>query len=117
MIKAQKYTLMGCPCYAVIGDSVELDIYSLAKNTPASYSVAINAEKILKYSKDSELKKIINESSYPYPDGAGAVLSLKWLFAASSEKINMPIKALEVANEKGLSVCLIGAKEDINTAE
>lgn len=110
-----KVKIMGCPCYAVSEDTIEEQILHFIDNDICGYSVAINAEKIKKYKEDEQLKNIIDESIYPYPDGAGAVLGIKWLFGLRSEKINMPIRALEVANKNSLKVFVIGAKEDVHS--
>jgi N-acetylglucosaminyldiphosphoundecaprenol N-acetyl-beta-D-mannosaminyltransferase len=101
--------IMGCPCAAIS----EKDIFNLFDNyhLTKGYTVALNAEKILKYRTDESLRNIINQSILPYPDGSGAVLGLKWLHSMSSEKINMPILALEYANLNRLDAFIVGASE------
>ena len=111
----RQVSLMGCPCFAVSEKTLEQQIMYFVENKIQGYSVAINAEKILKYKKYKELKSVIDNSVYPYPDGAGAVLSIKWLHNLSSEKINMPIRVLEIANDNRLSVFIIGAQAEVHT--
>lgn len=112
--KLPKVKIMGCPCFAVSEDTLEQQLMHFIDNDTCGYSVAINAEKIQKYKKDSKLKEVIDGSIYPYPDGAGAVLGIKWLHNLASEKINMPIRTLEMANNNNLKVFIIGAKEHIH---
>lgn len=114
MADLDKVKMMGCPCFAVSEDTLEQHLMHFIDNNICGYSVAINAEKIQKYKKDIELKKIIDSSIYPYPDGAGAVLGIKWLHNLASEKINMPIRVLEIANKNRLKVFIIGAKENVH---
>lgn len=106
--------IMGCPCFAVSEDTLEQQLMHFIENDICGYSVAINAEKIQKYKKDTQLKEVIDGSIYPYPDGAGAVLGIKWLESLASEKINMPIRVLEIANKNKLKVFIVGAKKDVH---
>lgn len=106
-----KYSILGCPCFAVNEDDAVDHILSIVESSQAGYSVAINAEKIWRYGKDVEFTSIVDKSVFPYPDGAGAVLGLKWLHGIKSQKNNMPIKALEAANKGGLKTFIIGANE------
>jgi len=111
-IALQKVTTMGCPCYAVSEATLEQQLLHFVEQNIAGYSVAINAEKIHKYNTSTSLRQVIDDSVYPYPDGAGAVLALKWLHGLSAEKINMPIRVLEIANKYKLSVFVVGAKAE-----
>lgn len=114
MADLNQVKLMECPCFAVSEDTLEQQLMHFVDNNVYGYSVAINAEKIHKYKTNNELKRVIDSSIYPYPDGAGAVLAIKWLHNLSSEKINMPIRVLEVANKNKLKVFIIGAKENVH---
>lgn len=107
----KKHSILGCPCFAVNEDDAVDHILSIVESSQAGYSVAINAEKIWRYGKDVEFTSIVDKSVFPYPDGAGAVLGLKWLHGIKSQKNNMPIKALEAANKGGLKTFIIGANE------
>lgn len=106
--------ILDCPCVPLIEADVECILMGLIEDNMPGYTVAINAEKILRYSQDHELRKVIDESVLPYPDGSGAVLGLRWLHGQMSEKINMPIKALEIASKFGLKTFIIGAKPDVH---
>lgn len=106
--------IMGCPCASIDERSI-FDF--LSSNIGCKgYTVAINAEKILKYQSDIELQNIINGSLLPYPDGAGAVIGLKWLHSLHSEKINMPILSLEYANQNNVKTFIVGASDEVHDA-
>ncbi|MBE0376708.1 hypothetical protein PPRY_a2655 [Pseudoalteromonas prydzensis ACAM 620] len=105
---------MGCPCFAATESTLEKQLMYFVENKIHGYSVAINAEKIQSYKSNIELRKVIDNSLYPYPDGAGAVLAIKWLHNLVSEKINMPIRVLEIANKNKLKVFIIGAEADVH---
>lgn len=106
--------IMGCPC-APIDERKIFDFFSSNIGCKA-YTVAINAEKILNYQSDTELRNIINGSLLPYPDGAGAVIGLKWLHSLRSEKINMPILSLEYANQNNVKTFIVGASDEVHVA-
>lgn len=108
------YQLMRCPCYAVTEQNIADYIMQFVQADKAGYAVAINAEKIYRFLENETLNTTINGSVFPYPDGAGAVLGLKLLHSAKSEKINMPIRALETANANGLKVFIAGAKAEVH---
>lgn len=110
-----KSEILGCPCYPISESSVEEYLLKCINSGIAGYSVAINAEKILNFSKNNALNQIINNSVLPYPDGAGAVLGLSLLHGLQSEKINMPIRALELANKYQLETFIVGAAESIHS--
>ena len=113
-VNLPKVTMMGCPCFAVSESTLEKQLMHFINNSISGYSVAINAEKIQKYKSDPQLRNVIDSSIYPYPDGAGAVLGIKWLHNLASEKINMPIRVLEIANKNSLAIFIVGAKEHIH---
>jgi N-acetylglucosaminyldiphosphoundecaprenol N-acetyl-beta-D-mannosaminyltransferase len=106
-----KHSILGCPCFAVNEDDAVDHILSIVDSSQAGYSVAINAEKIWRYGKDIEFTRIVDNSVFPYPDGAGAVLGLKWLHGIKSQKNNMPVKALEAAHKASLKTYIVGANE------
>jgi N-acetylglucosaminyldiphosphoundecaprenol N-acetyl-beta-D-mannosaminyltransferase len=106
------YAIFDCPCYPVTEANIDEAILSMVERDQAGYAVAINAEKIHRFQEDNVLRQTINNALFPYPDGAGAVLGLKLLHKMSSEKINMPIRALETANKHRLKVFIVGAKPD-----
>lgn len=109
------YKILGCPCRPYDTDEeISADLVNLINQNKGGYSVAINAEKILKYSENNELKQIINSASLCYPDGAGAVLGLKWLYGRKTHKINFPIVSLQTAERERWPIFILGTQEDIN---
>jgi N-acetylglucosaminyldiphosphoundecaprenol N-acetyl-beta-D-mannosaminyltransferase len=106
--------VMGCPCAPIHERNVS---GFFSKNIGGKgYTVAVNAEKVLKYQSDVELQNIVDGSLLPYPDGAGAVLGLKWLHGLRSEKINMPILSLEYAHQNNVKTFIVGASDEVHSA-
>jgi N-acetylglucosaminyldiphosphoundecaprenol N-acetyl-beta-D-mannosaminyltransferase len=111
----KKYEILNVPCFRVTSkDEIKNYIIKLIENKIGGYSVAINAEKIMMYSKDEEIKKIIDNSILPIPDGAGAVLGFKFLYKLYCIKVDLPRLILEIANENKYKLFILGAKEEVN---
>ncbi len=110
-MQRQRYKILGCPCVGMRESDAIEQIVSFVRSNKAGYTVAINAEKIWRYQFDRELRSVIDKSILPYPDGAGAVLALNWLHDIYSEKVNMPVKALEAADRYALKTFIVGANE------
>ncbi len=116
MLRVKKYRILGCPCVPI--DSIESanKLLTAAVNAKAyGYSVAINAEKIMLYRRDSQMCEAMEQSSLPFSDGAGAVLALKWLHGKRSLKLDLPKTALNLANEKKWSLFVLGSREEVNS--
>src|SRR4030042_794827 len=102
MLRTGKYRLLGCPCIPIDSIDAAHKLLTEIVNTKVyGYSVAINAEKIMRYRRDPELCAAIEQSSFPFSDGAGAVLAFKWLYGKRSVKLDLPKTALELANANG----------------
>jgi N-acetylglucosaminyldiphosphoundecaprenol N-acetyl-beta-D-mannosaminyltransferase len=111
----EKHSLMGAKCLCVENiEQIKDYVSELIEQKKGGYSVAINAEKIMMYRKNPEMSKIIDASVLPTPDGAGAVIAMKWLYGKKCMKLNLPKTIYELSNEKGYSVFILGAKEEIN---
>ena len=108
----RKYRVLACPCMGVSESESYAYLRSLLESNQSGYTVAINAEKILKYSADPAFREILENSIFPYPDGSGAVLGLRWLHAKRVKKVNMPVMALKAANEMRVPTFIIGATAD-----
>ena len=108
---------LGCPCIPLdsLGDA-HRQITDLVNTGVCGYSVAINAEKIMLHKRDPGLCEAIEQSSFPYPDGAGAVLALKWLYGKRSIKLDMPKVTLYLANANGWRLSVLGSREEVNRA-
>jgi len=115
MINAHKYRLLGCPCVPVDSiDTANQLLTELVNEGVYGYSVAINAEKIMRYKSDTELRESIDQSSLPYPDGSGAVLALKWLYKKKGVKVDMPKAVLALADINKWRLFILGAQEEVN---
>jgi len=111
----EKYNLMGAQCLCVENvQQIKNHISKLIEQKKGGYSVAINAEKIMMYNRNSEMKRTIDEAILPTPDGAGAVIAMKWLHGKKSIKLDLPRTIFEVANEKSFKLFVFGSKEDVN---
>jgi N-acetylglucosaminyldiphosphoundecaprenol N-acetyl-beta-D-mannosaminyltransferase len=111
----KKYNIMGASCFQVISvNDAKLYIQHLISINSGGYSTAINAEKIMMYSKDSEMKSIIDRSTLPIPDGSGAVIGFKFLYGLNCIKLNLPKIIFELANDEKYKVFILGSLEEIN---
>lgn len=109
--------ILGCPCipFESIDNCREL-LLRIIKSRSGGYSVAINAEKIMRFRNDPVMRSVIEHSVLPVPDGSGAVLGLRWLHSRRSIKLDLPRLALEVANAGMSRLFVAGSHEDVNSA-
>jgi len=115
MLRTEKYRLLGCPCIPIDSIDAAHKLLTEVVNTEGyGYSVAINAEKIILYKRDTELCETFEQSSFPFPDGAGAVLALKWLHGKRSVKLDLPKAALDLANANRWRLFVLGSQEEVN---
>lgn len=109
------FKILGAQCLAVESvEQIQEYISGLIKKGQGGYSVAINAEKIMMYSRNAQMREVIDNSLLPTPDGAGAVLGMKWLYGKKCMKLNLPRSVFELANEKKYRLFILGSKEDVN---
>jgi N-acetylglucosaminyldiphosphoundecaprenol N-acetyl-beta-D-mannosaminyltransferase len=114
-MKMIKKTILSCPSLQVetLIDLKEY-IYELNKKGIGGYSVAINAEKIMMYRSNHEMRTSIDGSILPSPDGVAVVLGYKWLYGVQTLRVDLPNTILDLANEKKLRLFILGAKEEVN---
>jgi N-acetylglucosaminyldiphosphoundecaprenol N-acetyl-beta-D-mannosaminyltransferase len=115
MLKKETYNLLGCPCISI--DSVDTANELLTEAVTSGvygYSVAINAEKIMRNKSDAQLCEAIEQSSFPFSDGAGAVIALRYLHGIRSVKLDLPKTALNLANTNGWKLFVVGSHEEVN---
>ena len=111
----EKYRILGAPCLLVESiDEAKTYIRDIIEGGTGGYSVAINAEKIMMYTKQPEMKIVMDDSVLPTPDGAGAVLGFKFLYGKRSIKLDLPKTIFELADKEKYSIFVFGAKEDNN---
>lgn len=80
--------------------------------------VVINASKVNLMERDEELREIVNACPLINADGASIVWAAKQLGVPLKERvtgIDLFLKLVELSNEKGYSIYLFGAKEEIVT--
>lgn len=109
------YKVLGVNCYQFnsISDAKAF-IKDIIISEDGGYSVAINAEKIMMYSKDINFRAIIDHSILPIPDGSGAIIGMKILYNIDSIKLDLPKAIFECANENKFSLFVLGATEKVN---
>lgn len=113
----QRYDLLNTPCLHIQNEQqAKQYIESLVTNGTGGYSVAINAEKIMLYNNDKTMKQLIDKALLQTPDGAGAVLAMKWLYGRNAVKLDLPRLMLQIADEHKLKLFILGAVEEVNAA-
>lgn len=80
----------------------------LAKNGRKGFSVALNAEKLIRLHNDKSFRHVVSNATFLVVDGAGAKLWLKRNFGTTSVKIDFPKYVFNVANCESLSVGVLG---------
>jgi len=112
---AREYALLGvsCTAYASHGAAVA-HVRTLIEGGARGYTVAINAEKIVRSQDDPAFRQLVEKAALRVPDGAGAVLALRLLCRVRSAKIDFPRAVLEAVAELGgrARMAVIGATED-----
>ena len=110
-----EYPLMGVSCASFADQRAAVDhLKTLVRAGTSGYTVAINAEKIVRCREDTQFRALVQNAVIKVPDGAGAVLALRVLNGVRSMKINFPQAALISADELGEScrLAVIGASEE-----
>lgn len=90
-------------------DGVAKNFLSLCLNKGrlSGYSVALNAEKIIRMYDDAEFRDLVQKANLLIYDGVACKLWLRcWgaVITTGMKKTNLPIIALELANEQSVSV-------------
>lgn len=91
-------------------------VEEIIKRRKPTQHVVINASKINLMQKDKELTNIVNTCPIINADGASIVWAAKVLGVPVKERvtgIDLFLKLMQVANEKGYKVYLFGAKEEV----
>ncbi len=78
------------------------------------FSVALNAEKIIRISEDSAFKGVVSNSVFPYVDGIAVNWFLKKKGQKKTSKLNLPVLSLRFSNKNSLRVCIVGATKQNN---
>lgn len=103
-----------CACTQDINEIKDF-LRQSAQNRVGFYSIAINAEKLIRAAEDEDFQKIVNDSLLPVVDGIGANLFLLRNYRKTSLRVNLPLEAVKVADEMGLRLGVIGGSEESNS--
>lgn len=91
-------------------------VEEIIKNGVPTQHVVINASKVNLMEKDPELRKIVNGCPLINADGASILWAAKKLGVPLKERvtgIDLFLKLVKLANEKGYKIYLFGAKEEV----
>ncbi|AEH46332.1 WecB/TagA/CpsF family glycosyltransferase [Parageobacillus thermoglucosidasius] len=85
-------------------------------NNRKSFIVAINPEKIMKAQQDDRLRELLNQATYPIPDGIGVVLASilkRGRIRSRVTGIDMMLRLCQEAAARGKKIFLYGAKPGV----
>lgn len=113
-LRLPKFEVLDCPIQC--GDEIEfrdhlIEVLSEQHQVGGGYSIAINAEKIYKYNKNTDLRNTIDSSTLQYVDGSAAVIGLRMLHGISAKKIDFPNMVLKLCNERQFRLFIAGSTE------
>jgi N-acetylglucosaminyldiphosphoundecaprenol N-acetyl-beta-D-mannosaminyltransferase len=114
-----EYIVLGVPCTAYVNHAAAVEhVKALVSSGASGYTVALNAEKLVRCQDDANFRRLVEKALVKVPDGAGAVLALSMLQRVQSAKIDFPAAVLEAASELGekCRLAVIGATEASNAA-
>lgn len=111
----REYGLLGVSCTAYPGHAAAVaHVKTLIERGTRGYTVAINAEKIVRSQDDPVFRRLVENAALRVPDGAGAVLALRLLCRVRSAKVDFPKAVLEAVAGLGerARMAVIGATEE-----
>ncbi|WP_026575900.1 WecB/TagA/CpsF family glycosyltransferase [Bacillus sp. UNC438CL73TsuS30] len=82
-----------------------------------TFVVTANPEIVMYAREDKDYWKIVQEADYVVPDGSGIILAAKILNSPIQERVtgyDLTIRLLELANQNGWRIYLLGGKEETN---
>lgn len=113
---ASRYPILNTYVNAISLDETIRRVESIIKKGVPTQHVVINASKVNLMEHDSVLRDIVNSCPLINADGASIVWASKILGVPLKERvtgIDLFLKLVEVADEKGYSIYLFGAKEEV----
>lgn len=111
----EKIRILNTPCIPFQShEHAKAILCKIVEGRIGGYSVAINAEKIMLYNQSDAVKDLIDNALLQTPDGAGAVLAMKWLHKRRTIKLDLPKLVLEIVNDHKLRLFVLGAVEEVN---
>ncbi len=97
-------------------EEIIADLQMRMEQNEKSTIIAVNPEKVMKAEKNTELRELINSSTYQIPDGIGVLLASKLKGGSITSRVtgvDMMDRLLQFAAESGYRVFLYGAKEEV----
>lgn len=111
------YLIQGLPCLGFSSEAeVRSEVARIVSAGKGGYSVAINAEKLVRAKSDPALREVITSADLPVADGFMAVLALRWIHGARSIKVDLPRCVLAEANARQWRLAVCGAAPEVNRA-
>lgn len=113
---SDRYEILNTYVNAISMDETVRRVEEIIKNGVPTQHVVINASKVNLMEKDPELRKIVNGCPLINADGASILWAAKKLGVPLKERvtgIDLFLKLVELANEKGYKIYLFGAKEEV----
>lgn len=98
-----------------VEDTVKL-VEEYVKRKEPLHLIGVNADKINELNKNERLKQIVNSCGVINADGASVVMAGKFLGKPLPERvagIDLMQKLVELSEEKGYSIYLLGAKQEV----
>ena len=113
---SDRYEILNTYVNAISMDETVRRVEEIIKNGVPTQHVVINASKVNLMEKDPELRKIVNGCPLINADGASILWAAKKLGVPLKERvtgIDLFLKLVKLANEKGYKIYLFGAKEEV----
>lgn len=113
---ADRITLMGCSIDNLSMEETLQTIEGFIQSGQPHQHVVVNVDKLVKASRDPELRSIINECALVNVDGMPVVWASRLLGKPLKERVagvDLFEALMRRAGEKGWRVFLLGAKEDV----
>jgi N-acetylglucosaminyldiphosphoundecaprenol N-acetyl-beta-D-mannosaminyltransferase len=111
-----KETFLGVDVCAYTYEQLVAKLMEDIDHNRKSFIVAINPEKIMKAQLDDRLRELLNQATYPIPDGVGVILAsiLKGgRIRSRVTGIDMMLRLCQEAAARGKKIFLYGAKPGV----
>ncbi|MDC3416693.1 WecB/TagA/CpsF family glycosyltransferase [Aquibacillus salsiterrae] len=115
----QKETILGVNVSDETYTTIAKKLFLAIEEKKQSFIVAVNPEKIIKASKDPELKELINSADYQIPDGVGVLIASKLQGGNISNRItgiDLMNTLIGVAAKQQKRIFLYGGKPGVAEA-
>ncbi|MCH1625115.1 WecB/TagA/CpsF family glycosyltransferase [Ferdinandcohnia quinoae] len=112
----EKETYLGVDVSPLSYDEIITDLKSRMIQGEQSTIIAVNPEKVMAAKSNSELRSLINGSTYQIPDGIGVLLASKLKGGSIRSRVtgvDMMERLIRFAAEDGYKVFLYGAKQEV----